>query len=384
MVCKVANIWQAQVTHIRLDKATMPKFETTSEGYIRGRAIVSRIGVFQYMNADGTKRAELRHPSDVLSQASLDSLKQIPITLDHPSELVNSDNIGALAVGYTGDDVQVDGNNITVNFTVTHADAIEAIKAGKRELSLGYKLDLQSEIGNYDGQEYTHRQTGVLYNHLAIVAKARAGAEARIHLDGASVLTETDPKENLMTVKVNLDGIEYDAAPEVKKALEKAIARADTAEQKNVDAEKSRADMQKEHDGLQAKMDALKEEMDGMKDKNNDAAIAAAAKDRVALMTKAAKVTNIDALVDATDREIMEAAIKSRNDKLDLSGKSDDYVVARFDAAVEAVDAGKVNTQKQADKMGARADGADAPKDHRKDAADALKAMWKTPAKEAV
>lgn len=362
----------------------MPKFETTTEGYIRGRAIVSRIGVFQYVNADGTKRAELRHPSDVLSQASLDSLKQIPITLDHPSELVNSGNIADLAVGYTGDDVQVDGNNITVNFTVTHADAIEAIKAGKRELSLGYRLDLQSEIGNYDGQEYTHRQTGVIYNHLAIVAKARAGAAARIHLDGASVLTETDPKENIMTVKVNLDGIEYDAAPEVKKALEKANARADTAEQKNVDAEKSRADMQKEYDGLQAKMDAMKEEMDAMKDKNNDAAIASAAKDRVALMTKAAKVTNIDALVDATDREIMEAAIKSRNDKLDLSGKSDDYVVARFDAAVESVEAGKVSTQSQAKKMGARADGADGPKDHRKDAADALKAMWKTPAKEAV
>ena len=199
----------------RIDKATAPKFIETEEGYLRGRAVVSRVGVFRYRNADGTERLELRHPSEVLSQASLDSLKQIPLTLDHPAELVNADNVKDLAIGYTGDDVQVDGNNITVNFTVTNADAIKQIRAGTRELSLGYKLDLTAENGNYDGQDYTHRQINVTYNHLAVVAKARAGAEARIHLDGASVLVETDQKEKPMTVKVNLDGIAYDAAPEV-------------------------------------------------------------------------------------------------------------------------------------------------------------------------
>lgn len=375
----------ADATMIRLDKATMPKFERTTEGYLRGRAVVSRIGVFRYQNADGTERLELRHPSEVLSQESLDSLKQIPLTLDHPSELVNSDNVSELAVGYTGDDVKVDGNNITVNFTVTHADAIQAIESGKRELSLGYNLDLRPEAGNYDGQEYTHRQTGIKYNHLAVVAKARAGAEARIRLDGASVLIATDHKEDIpMTVKVNLDGIEYDAAPEVKKALDKATERADAAEKKAVNADKSREDMQKEYDGLQAKMDSLKEEMDAMKDKNNDEAIAKAAKERVELLTKAGKLTNADELSDKTPREIMESAIKSRNDKLDLSDKSDDYVAARFDAAIEAAETGKAKTQEQGAKMGARADGGKPPKDHRADATDVLKGMWKTKQKEAV
>lgn len=379
----------ADATMIRLDKAKMPKFEQTPEGYLRGRAVVSRIGVFRYQNADGTERRELRHPSEVLSQESLDSLKQIPITLDHPSELVNSDNVSALAVGYTGDDVKVDGNNITVNFTVTHADAIAAIEGGKRELSLGYKLDLIPEVGNYDGQEYTHKQVSVTYNHLAIVAKARAGAEARIHLDGASVLITADSRqEHHMSEKqmaaVNLDGITYDAAPEVAKALTKETARADEAEQKAVNADKSREDMEKERDGLQAKLDAVKEEIDAMKGKNNDEAIAEAAKERVALLTKAGKLTNADDLADKTPREIMEAAIKARNDKQDLSDKSDDYVSARFDAALEAAETGKAKAQEQGQKMGARADGAEPPKDHRADATDALKSMWKSKQKEVV
>lgn len=364
------------LTHF--DKAPAPKFTETDEGYLRGRAVVSRAGVFRYRNADGTERLELRHPSDVLTQDSLNSLKQIPLTLDHPPELVNADNVKDYAIGYTGDDVQVDGGNITVNFTVTNADAIAVIKSGKRELSLGYRLDLTPEAGSYDGAEYTHRQTNVTYNHLAVVAKARAGAEARIHLDGASVQIETDQKEQPMTVKVNLDGIAYDAAPEVANAYGRAVKRADAAEQARADAERSREDMQKEYDALKGKMDALKEEMDGMKAKNNDAEIAAAAKVRVDLLTRAGKLTNADGLADiASPREIMETALKARNDKLDLSDKSDDYVAARFDAAVEMLDAGKAKAKENADKMGARADAAEPAKDHRADAAADIRNMWK-------
>lgn len=185
-----------------------------------------------------------------------------------------------------------------------------------------------------------------------------------------------------MTVKVNLDGIEYDAAPEVKKALEKANARADAAEAERDDAKRSREDMQKEYDALQAKMDALKEEMDKVKEDRGDAAIAAAAKARVALLTKAGKVIDTEPHLDASDRDIMEAVIKSRNDKLDLADKSDDYVSARFDAAIEAVEAADDGIKKQAAKVGARADAAEPKRDVRADMAADITSMWKTKRKE--
>ena len=365
---------------IRIDRATMPRMEKTPEGYLRGRAIVTRTGVFRYLNADGTERLELRHPDDVARQDSLDSLKQIPITVDHPRELVNADNSADLSVGMTGEDVRVDGQHIVAPLTITHKPGIEAVSNGMRELSLGYRLDLIEEAGEYNGQPYTHRQTNVRYNHCAIVAQGRAGQLARINLDGAAVLSEfeTDHKEaNAMTVKVNLDGIEYDAAPEVKKALEKAKARADAAETEREDAKKSRADMQKEYDALQAKMDALKEEMDKVKEDRGDAAIAAAAKARVALLTKAGKVIDTEPHLDASEREIMEAVIKSRNDKLDLSEKSDERVSERFDAVVEAFEYANDGIKKQAAKVGARADAAEPKRDVRADMAADITSMWK-------
>lgn len=350
----------------------------TDEGFLRGEAIVTRTGVFRYLNADGTERLELRHPDDILRDDSLSTLQQIPVTVDHPRELVTVDNAADLSVGLTGQNVRADGPHIIAPITITAKAGIDAVQNGIRELSLGYRVDVVEEAGQYNGDPYTHRQRNVRYNHCALVAHGRAGQAARVNLDGAAVSTEINKSEgSRMTVKVNLDGIEYDAAPEVKKALEKANARADQAEA-NLDAEKrSRADMQKEYDILKGKMDALKEEMDKMKEDRGDAAIAAAAKARVALLSRAGKVADMSKHMDASDREIMETAIKARNEKLDLTGKTDDYVAARFDAVVDMVEAQGNGIKAQAQAMGARVDGAEPPKDHRADMVADITSMWK-------
>jgi len=372
---------EAAETVIRVDKAPMPRVTRTDEGYLRGSAVVTRTGVFTYVNADGTKRRELRHPDDILRADSVATMQQIPITIDHPSELVNADTAADLSIGLTGENINADADsgNITAPFTITHKTGIDAVTAGRRELSLGYALELVREDGEYEGQAYDYRQTNVRYNHLAIVAQGRAG-NARMNLDGASVLIATsDAKDTPMADKmtaVNLDGISYDAAPEVAKALEKEKARADKAETERDDAARSRDDMQKEYDGLKAKMDELEAEMDKQKGANNDAAIAEAAKARVALLTRAGKVVEADKHMDGSDREIMEAVILKRHDGFDLSDKSDDYVAARFDAIIEAVEAEGNGIKSQAEKAGARVDASEPPKDHRKDAEDAVTNMW--------
>ena len=355
--------------------------EKTPEGYLRGRAVVTRTGVFRYLNADGTERLELRHPDDILREDSLSTMRQIPVTVDHPRELVTVDNADSLSVGMTGENVSVDGQHIIAPVTITAKGGLEAVQRGIREMSLGYRVDLVEEAGESNGQPYTHRQTNVRYNHLAIVAQARAGHMARINLDGAAVLSdpETDPKEaKPMTVKVNLDGIEYDAAPEVKKALEKVTAELAT---ERADAARTKADMQKEYDGLKGKMDALKEEMDKIKEDRSDAVISERVKARVDLLSKAGKLIDVTAHADASDRAIMEAAIKARNDKADMTGKSDDYVAARFDALLEAAEASQEGIKKQAEKLGARADAAPPAKDARADAASDILNMWKREAK---
>src|SRR4030042_1892481 len=77
-----ANDYQRFV-HFDIADMSMTK---TSEGFLKGVVKVTKIGVFQYRNADGSIRKELRHPNDVFSYNSLQSLKMIPITDLHPVE----------------------------------------------------------------------------------------------------------------------------------------------------------------------------------------------------------------------------------------------------------------------------------------------------------
>ena len=110
-----------QITMNRFDTLSAPewmisKFDTTEEGFLKGIASVTNIGVFPYLKADGSWEWELRHPDDVFAQESLDSLKMKPITNDHPTELVTPENIDKYQVGNIGNDIRSwDGIHVAVN-----------------------------------------------------------------------------------------------------------------------------------------------------------------------------------------------------------------------------------------------------------------------------
>lgn len=320
---------------VHADRAALPSVTRTEEGYLRGVAVVTRIGVFTYENGDGTYRRELRHPDDVLASDSLASLAMIPITVDHPSVMVNADNASTLSVGQTGENARVDGRHIAVPLTITGKAGLDAVSRGKQELSLGYKLDLVEEVGVYDGESYTHRQRNIRYNHLAIVDQARAGKAARLNLDGidAAVLN-VDTTENTMQ-KVNVDGITYDAAPEVANALAKAqnSLASTTADLATTKARADKAEAERD----QAKAD-LATATEKLKNTVNTDKLPELVEARVALTGKVARVVALDA-ADAklSDRHLMEKALKARHSDINLDGKSDEYVLARFDAMIDSL-----------------------------------------------
>lgn len=319
----------------RLDRSTLPAVRTTEEGYIRGEAVVTRLGVFTYANADGTLRKELRHPDDVLAADSIASLAQIPITVGHPTEMVTSKNVDSLSVGMTGDQPRIDGGHILVPLTVTGKAGLDAINRGKRELSLGYKLDLVAETGRYDGQEYTHRQRNIRYNHLAIVDQGRAGKAARLNFDGideVSVLTE----ETAVMHKVNIDGIAYDAAEEVSNFLRKETARADKAESDLAAATKRADSAEGSLTVEKARADKAEASLKGTIAVDE---LQAHIRARVSLESDVAKVVALDeADHKLTDRQLREKALKARFDDVDFTGKSDDYVTASFDTMLRHLD----------------------------------------------
>lgn len=323
-----------EVYHV--DRSRLPTVSKTEEGYLRGDAVVTRIGVFTYQNADGSIRKELRHPDDVLSEDSLSTLKMIPITVGHPNELVTASNADKLSVGLTGEKVKPSGRNIVAPLTITGKDGISAVQGGSQELSLGYRLDLVEERGTYDGEEYTHRQKNIRYNHLAIVDKARAGRAARLNLDGieASVLVEDSMEKELTMQKVNVDGISYDAAPEVANHLTKTLARADKAEAE-LKAAQARADKaEAERDESKSRADKAEKALQGTiaADQLHERVQA-----RVALETKVARVVNIDGAAKLGDRDLMVKALQAKHEGIALDGKSDDYVTARFDAMIDGL-----------------------------------------------
>jgi hypothetical protein len=252
---KDIKLTKASSRILRYDKGMLPsEVSETEEGYIKGRAIVTRCGVFLYKNADGTIRKELRTPEEVTQAESMETIKMIPIVDGHPPEkLVNAGNIKRLAIGYTGETIEDEYPYIIANMVVTDKAAVEKIKDKKRnQLSLGYTVDLIPESGIYNGEPYDYVQKNIRYNHLALVDEARAGPEARIALDGEDAIEiyqeEAVHMASKTKRKIKIDTMEYMVDDEVANHVESMM--------------KEKMRLEKEKQPLEHKMEAIENELD--------------------------------------------------------------------------------------------------------------------------
>lgn len=357
---------------------TVP-FERTNEGFLRGRAIVTSIGVFTYKRKDGTVQRELRLPEEVFSFDTLNSMKLKPVTLNHPSELVTSDNADRLQVGSLGDNPSwtkewhdrnwqevTDGINCAIDMMITKKDAIDAVLNGKQALSMGYTCDLEAAQPGaaWCGIEYDFIQRNIRYNHCAIVDAARAGDNAKIELRADSedavledmVFYKKTDGGTQMLKKINLDGIDYEAEETVIKALHAANERADKAEKdacgtkKELDecienAKKAKDELEKKISEVEAERDTAKEKADGLEKENaelkkttlDSARIDEAVNAKIALLENAKKA-NVEVKADMSDMDIKKAVITSAFPNANFDGKDDVYIQARYDATVEMLE----------------------------------------------
>jgi hypothetical protein len=242
----------------------------TDEGYIKGRCVVTRCGVFLYKNGDGTIRKELRHPDDVSEPESLESIKMIPIVDGHPLErLVSAENSKRLSVGYTGELVEDVYPHVIANLVITDKATVDKIKnKEKNQLSLGYTVDLLPENGEYNGEAFDFRQTNIRYNHLAIVDEARAGPDARIVLDGKDAeaveinnMGAEMAKEKKQR-KIKIDTTEYMVDDEVGQHMEKMMAH-------KMELEKQKEALEKQMEALENDLDRAHAERDSLRDKDH-------------------------------------------------------------------------------------------------------------------
>lgn len=340
-------------------------FERTTEGFLKGRAIVTCCGVFTYKRADGTLQRELRLPEEVFAPATLESLKLKPVTLNHPTELVTPENADMLQVGSLGDNPSstnqeynwngestdwkklTDGLNVAVDMIITKKDAIDAVINGKQGLSMGYTCDIETaEPGStWCGVEYDYIQRNIKYNHCAIVDAGRAGDNAKIELrvDSADAVLEdklvTKDGGTKMLKKINLDGIDYEAEESVIKALNTEKKRADDAV---AELSKFKEDSAKELSVMTAERDTQKERAD--KAEEDLAKAKAEALDSTKLdeavnarieLYKNAEKAGVEVKNDMKDADIKKAVIAKVFPKANLDGKDSAYIDARYDATVE-------------------------------------------------
>jgi len=321
-------------TVMRFDRSRLPSARMTKEGYIRADAVVTRVGVFLYRNADGSERRELRLPDEVFNKDSLESMKMIPVTNTHPQgRFVDADNAKDLQIGTTGETITHDAKFVTSSIVINRKDGVEAVKRGRRELSLGYNAQVEFTDGIWEGQRYDAIQRNIRYNHLAIVDEARAGSSAALHLDEAEVnLTNFNRKGgNMPTMTIN--GIQYEAAQEVINDHAK-LSRENADLKVNLDT--SKTDLEKE----KARADEAVAAKEKLEKKDNKKEIADAVKVRIGLERKAAKVLDekeLEKIDEMSDKDIKVAVISKKNDGFDAKDKSDDYIDARFDSVIESV-----------------------------------------------
>ena len=170
----------------RLDSIKVDETYYTNEGFLIDHPIVTTVGIFEYMNPDGSIRRELRLPEEVFAPESLESYKGKPIIVTHRAGRVTTDNVEKETIGTMLTAAVKDGENVRVEIVIHNTDAL---KTGLRELSLGYDLDLDETPGEWNGQPYDAIQRNIRVNHLALVSAARAGEQARLNIDGKENLT---------------------------------------------------------------------------------------------------------------------------------------------------------------------------------------------------
>jgi hypothetical protein len=384
----------------RYDVSTIQNYTFTDEGYLRVKARIARTGIQSYTDANGGVRLEYRPEEEVSSQDALDSFREKCVTKEHPPVLLDALNTKDYAVGFTSADVSYSDGFVESTLTVTDQDTIEAIMRGDvREVSCGYKVDYSPEPGiTADGQHYDGIQRNIRGNHVAIVNRARGGAQVRLMLDSADAAVDDliNPHQGtIMSANIVFDGVSFEA--------DAALAAAITAERE--DAKGSYAEMKRRYEDAMAEASKMKEEMDAMeKEMKGKMDSAEGRADALAEQVEAlkaeleeAKQINVDSIVEdrlaliekakpvldaayefsgKAKREVMVDAIKAvRGDSVALDDRSDDYVEAMFDALSEGAAQRSDSTESLRKAVASIAAPASAPSSY----LEKLQNAWKAP-----
>lgn len=340
-----------------IDRLTIDSAQRTKDGYLRVVAKGARSGIQKYLGREVDPEGKhfaadavvsvYRPPEEVFDQRALASFVGRPITDDHPAESVTAKNWRDHSRGVIGGAVK-DGEWVRFDLAFMDAALIDKVDAGKRELSCGYGCTLSIEDGQTaDGQPYQAVQRSLSGNHIAVVARARAGSEARISdggnalfqsCDAATVILPTLDGAISMSKKIMLDGLTVDLSDAA--AVEVAIGKLQT---KLSDAEtatgKLTADLATASTTIQTKdgeIAALKQQL---ADATDPAKVQQLADERAALIASAKRLLPSVVTDGKTGLEIKRAVVTARLGDAATKDMADAAVEGAFMALAPTQDA---------------------------------------------
>lgn len=342
----------------RFDFQSLPvkNLVKTDAGFLRVPIRATRIGIFEYMQPDGSMRRELRPPEEVFSKDSLATLAGVPLTITHPGALVNVDNVKSLSVGFTGDAIEKSEERfVDLVGTVTDSMAVAMLEGKKadglgQEVSCGYVAEMDFTPGVWNGEKYDAIQRKIRYNHVAFVDRGRAGPEARVKLDESdnAYYHENNRQGDESMKKIKIDGKEFEVSPEIAEAFNaettKTVAKIDAKEEEIKTLKEDAETLKKEKDVIEGKKDALETEITSLKeskkeDKMDASKIDALVQERADVCAVAEKVMGEEFKKDGKENlSIKKEVITAISPDLKLDEKSEDYINARFDAIAEQKD----------------------------------------------
>ncbi len=165
------------------------KQELTPEGYLLCRDVpIARTGTMIYgpnevplpVGPDGIIKVH-REEDQVFAESYMNSFVGKSVVDDHPTgdDEVNPKNWRELTIGVVLNPrrgIGMQSDLLIADLLITDADGIEAVRAGKREVSCGYNADYE-EI---EGRPGEGRQLNMIANHVALVEAGRCGPRCAI------------------------------------------------------------------------------------------------------------------------------------------------------------------------------------------------------------
>lgn len=174
---------------------------------------ISRVGVFDYLGQScggpepGGIYKVLRPAEELADPECAASFRLLPWTDDHAFLGREEDGLTPAEQkgvhGVIGEQVRFEPSSgrLLANIKVWSASLADAIDAGKRELSAGYRCVYDWTPGVWNSQPYDCVQRRIRGNHLALVDEGRMGPEVAVldHMTftlDAKDLIPMDPEEN--------------------------------------------------------------------------------------------------------------------------------------------------------------------------------------------